>query len=218
MPRTKSKTSAKSNTLQIWTIALYVLLTAGIVSYFLPFISVQVPVVGKKSWSVQDVVKTIPKSVSTKEKKRGTFSKQFDFMDFLKEISPKGEGVQVTQKRVTNAILGALVPIALIVAYFTLIAGLFAVRFNKPGLLAFVSGVASGCAGYVVVAILYFNLEAQQAFNAAMSKAQDSPFFMVTKNFVSEVSIQPEYGAYVLLGFAILALIGVQLQAKLSHA
>ena len=51
------------------TVAIYIFLIAALGTYFLPVISVNLPVFGMKSWSVRDVVQVLPKGIKGGEKR-----------------------------------------------------------------------------------------------------------------------------------------------------
>ena len=194
-----AKSKVKSGSYRFWTVVIYVFLLGAVGTYFLPFVGVQVPVLGEKSWSVRDIVKTIPKIKPSSGEQRTKFSTRFDFMDFVKEIAPRGGDAKAEKKKLTVIVLGALIPIALVLAYTAVVIGLFLAPLKKGRAFILTCVVATVSATYVFVGIHYVNAAAQQAFNQAISQAQGSPFFLVTKHLVQEVSIQPAYGLVTLL-------------------
>lgn len=204
MAKTKA---ASSKGTQISTVLIYLLLLGTLATYVLPLQSVTLPAIGKKSWSVQDVIKTIPQSASTKSQKEKTggldLKIDFDFMDFVKEIAPKGENKEQV-KISPEFIFGALMPIALVLSYvFVILSLLVAASKKGAGLIGFTLGAAIS-AVYVLVGTFYLSQAAQRAFQSSMAKIEGSPFAAITKNFVQEVSIQPEYGLYTLVALTAL--------------
>jgi hypothetical protein len=205
MPTTKSKkvkTKTASKGFWIWTFFIYVLLAGAVTTYFLPIVRVTVPSLGHKSWSARDITETIPKVQPPKEGERPKFSHNFDFIDFVKEVAPRGKTTQEMKDKYTIIILGALIPVALALAYLAVVAGLFLAPLKKGGLFLFTCGLTTVCASYVFVGVRIVNTAAQGAFQQAIEKAESNPFFLVTKHFVKEVSIQPDWG---LLTFAVVA-------------
>lgn len=209
----KSKSSV-FNSSKIATVVIYLSLLAVLGTYVLPLQSITLPAIGKKAWSVQDIVKTLPipkgggKGGPAGEEKQGAkLDIDFDFMDFVKEISPKKEGTGAPAKVSPEFIFGALIPIALVLAYlFAILSLLVASLKNRSALVstAFISAVS---AAYVLVGTFYLSASARKAFSASMAKVEDSPFGAIAKNFVQEVSIQPETGLYALVGLTVLVLL-----------
>ncbi|GEM_PF-5720520 len=206
----KMKSSA-SNSYKSATVVIYLFLAAALGTYFLPLQSVTLPAVGKKSWSVKDVVKTLPKSAPKKgqaqEESRGkSFKVNFDFMDFVKEITPKNQA-NAAVKVSPEFIFGALIPVALVGAYLFLVISLFLAPIKKGSALIGSSLIAAGCAVYVLLGTYYLSAAAQKAFSSSLAKVSDSPFGAIAKNFVQQVSIQPETGLYALVALSILVLV-----------
>ncbi len=201
----KTKSSA-SNSFKIATGVIYLSLLAALGTYFLPLQSVTLPAIGKKSWSVQDIVKSFPKG-AVKGKAGRKFDVNFDFMDFVKEITPKKAASGTPAKISPEFIFGALIPVALVLAYlFALLSLLLASVRNGSALIgtALISVIS---AGYVLVGTYYLSSAAQKAFSSSVAKVADSPFGVIAKNFVQEVSIQPETGLYALVGLTVLVLV-----------
>jgi len=185
----------------IWTAIIYLFLIGAIGTYFLPIVRVQVPVLGQVSWSVRDIVKTIPKGVRSEEPRSKKLSAGFDFIDFVKEVVPKSAGAdgKTTPRQVAGIIMAALTPIALLLAYLALLIGLFIAPLKKSGVFVFLSALATACTSYVYLSIYYFDGAAQKAFAQALSNVKDSPFFFVAQHLVQKVSIRPDTGLIVLL-------------------
>lgn len=207
MPKTKLATS---NGYKLATVAIYLLLIAALATYFLPLQSVTLPAIGKQSWSVQDIVKSLPKGAGKgqagKAQSGRSFDVNFDFMDFVKEITPKQQGTGGPSKVSPEFIFGALIPVALVLAYLFVILSLLLALLKGSALIA--TSLASViCSAYVLVGTYYLSAAAQKAFSSSVAKVADSPFGIIAKNFVQEVSIQPETGLFVLVGVTALTLV-----------
>ena len=187
---------------RFWTIVIYVFLLGALSTYFLPFVRVTVPVFGKKNWSVRQMVRTIPKGIRTGEQGEKKMTADFDFIDFVKEVAPKGEGTASERKQAANLVLGFLVPVAAVLAYLALVVGLFLALLKKSGAFIFSSGFTTVCASYVVLGILYFDGLARSAFSSALAKAEESPFFFIAERLVQQVSIGPDLGLIWLVALA----------------
>ena len=113
-----TKVKSGSNANPITTIALYGLLIAALGTYFLPILSVSLPVFGRKSWSVQNLVKAVPKNMfqQQKEEKGKPLTPEYDFFDLVREISPRDPQTKTAVKVSPEFIAGALVPVALALA------------------------------------------------------------------------------------------------------
>lgn len=208
MPKTKL---AASNGYKLATVAIYLLLIAALATYFLPLQSVTLPAIGKQSWSVQDIVKSLPKGAGKgqagKAQSGRSFDVNFDFMDFVKEITPKQQGTGGPSKVSPEFIFGALIPVALLLAYLFVILSLLLALVKQGSTLIATSLAATISSAYVLVGTYYLSAAAQKAFSSSVAKVADSPFGAIAKNFVQEVSIQPETGLFVLVGVTALALV-----------
>ncbi len=202
----------KSNNNQILTAAIYVFLIGALGTYFLPVISVQLPALGKKSWSVSDVVSAIPKTLpkaggKQAEGEKKEISVDYDFNDLLQEISPKGEPKGETgadgAKISPRIVLGALVPVALALAYVLALASLLLAAVKK-GPFTVTSFATAACAVYALLGTYLLAQQAQAAFSDSIAKVESSPFGAIAKNFVQQVSIQPETGLYALSALTVL--------------
>lgn len=206
---------------QVITVAIYVFLIGALATYFLPIMSVNLPALGKKSWSVKDMVGVIPKSLpkaggqpaGQKEK----LSINYDFGDLLKELSPKAEPGKGGAKISRKVLLASFVPVALALAYLlAIISLLLAAVKNAAGF--FVSSAATAaCSVYALAGTYLLAQRAQQAFSSSMAKVAESPFGAIAKNFVQQVSVQPETGLYALAVLTVLAfLLGSYQKGKLA--
>jgi hypothetical protein len=196
------KSKSKNKLYTICTGFIYLMLTGALATYFLPFAGIKVPALGEKNWSVRDIVKTIPKIASGQEARRSEFNASFDFMDFIRELLPRGRDMKVERERLTMFVLGAFIPVSLAIVYLSLLLGLFLAVLKKSGPFLIACGLATSCASYVIAGIYYFNSVAHEAFMAAITNAKSTPFFLITEQFVQEVSVQPAYGC---LALALLA-------------
>ena len=197
------------NVQQIATAAIYVFLMGALGTYFLPIVSVTLPALGKKSWSVRDIVQSIPmpKGAAQKEGQKGKLTPDYDFFDIVKEISPKNPETKATAKVSPEFIAGALVPVALAFAYLLALLGLFVAPLKKGGAFSSVSVAATACSAYALLGTYYLSQAAQRAFSSSVAKVEDSPFGMIAKNFVQQVTIQPETGLYALVVLTALVLV-----------
>lgn len=186
----------KGNTSRFTSIAAYVFLIAALGTYFLPIVSVTLPALGKKSWSVRDIVKSIPKGTSQKESQ---LTSDYDFLDLVKEIAPKQKGTQTPSQASPQFIAGALVPIALALAYIFVVLSLFLAPLKKGAAFVSVSVLSAVCSTYALIGTYYLGQAAQNAFSSSLAKIEGSPFSEITKKFVQEVAIRPETGLMVLV-------------------
>ena len=121
--------------LSITTILIYSLLAGGLASSYLPIVQVKSPLIGTKSWGVQDLIKSLPKS-SGKKKKDPIIKVDYDFMDVLKKILPKNSKTNEPKTASLTFILGILVPIALALTYFLLIIALLVAPIKRGPFLS----------------------------------------------------------------------------------
>ena len=208
----KGKTGSGAN--QIVVIATYVFLLGALGTYFLPVMSVNLPAFGKKSWSVKDIVSVIPKSLpkggGQQPDKKGKLSIDYDFKDLIKEISPKAEPGKGATKISPQVVFGAFVPVALALAYLLAAVSLILAVLKKCAAFFTASVATAACSVYALVGTYLLAQAAQKAFSASMAKVESSPFGAIAKNFVQQVSIQPETGLYALTILTVLVfLIGV---------
>ena len=215
----KAKSSACSNSHRAATIFIYLFLIAALGTYFLPLQSVTIPAFGKKSWSVQDIVKSFPKGVSKKQaadKTEKHFDVHFDFMDFVKEVTPKERATNAPSRVSQEFIFGALIPVALILTYFFVILSFLFSLFQKTSVLIASSFLSVICSAYVLIGTYYLSAAAQRAFSASLAKVEASAFGIIAKNFVQEISIQPETGLFALVGLTALVLVAATYRKSCS--
>ena len=216
-----AKGKSNNNYRPILKVVTYVFLIGALGTYFLPVMSVQLPVLGKKSWSVNDIVSVIPKSLpkggGEQAEKTEKLSIDYDFRDLLKEISPKGEPGKGGAKLSPQIILGALVPAALALAYVLTLISLLLAVLKKCSTFFTASALTAGCAVYALLGTYLLAQEAQKAFSDSVAKVESSPFGAIAKSFVQQVSIQPETGLYALSALTVLVLlIGFYRKSKLA--
>lgn len=204
----KSKSSVSKGYL-VTTVVIYLFLAAAIGTYLLPFQGVTLPAIGKKVWSVQDIVRTIPKSLPIKKEQEGVrkFDIDFDFIDFVKEVTPKRSETQAPIRVSPQFLLGSLMPFALALAYLFLFLGLFVAPLKKGAGLIACSLASFICSVYVLAGTYYLSFEAKKAFTSSLAKVEESPFAVIAKNFIQKVNIQPEIGLFLLIGFTALILV-----------
>ncbi len=209
MPKTKSPASGSFKTA---TVIIYLFLIGILGTYFLPLQSVTLPAIGKKSWGLKDIVKSLPKGAAKKgesgeAKESVKISTDFDFMDFVKEVTPKKQGTGATAKISPEFIFGALIPVALVLAYLFSVFSLFLAPIRKGSALIGSSLLAFVCSVYVLIGTYYLSSAAQKAFAGSLEKVESSPFGAIAKNFVQQVTIQPETGLYALVALSALVLV-----------
>ena len=203
-----AKGKTKAGMYQAATVGVYIFLLAVLSTYWMPVMSVNLPAFGKKSWSVQDIVRALPKAApGQKEEKSSKLSPKYDFFDLLKEISPKGADTKTAVKISPGFILGALVPVALALTYLLAILGLVLAFLKKASPFITTSVVSAACAVYTLLGTYYLSQMAQGAFSSSLAKIEGSPFAAITKNFVKEVTIQPETGLFALVVFTVLVMV-----------
>lgn len=197
MPKVKS-----SGFTGVTTGAIYVFLIAALGTYFLPVISVNFPVFGMKSWSVREVARTLAKGIKGTEK-RGPMTSQYDFADVVKEISYKKESGKWGLKVSWTLIAGALIPVALVLAYLLNLLGLFLAPLRRGKALTVGSALAVLSSSYVYFGIFVLNNAAQSAFQESLAQVEESPFSVITRNLVQQVTLQPEKGVVALILFTL---------------
>ncbi len=206
-----AKGKAGGNSNQIAVIATYVFLIGALGTYFLPIISVKLPALGVKSWSVKDVVSVIPKLLpkggGQKAEQKGKLSVNYDFNDLIKEISPKGEPGKGKAHVSKKIILGGLVPFALALAYLLAALSLILAVLKKCAAFFTASVATAACSVYALLGTYALAQAAQRAFSDSMSKVESSPFGAIAKNFVQQVKVQPETGLYVLAALTVLVVV-----------
>lgn len=201
------------NVQQLTTVAIYVFLIGALGTYFLPVVSVTLPALGKKSWSVRDVVSVIPmpkggpsKGTAQKEAGKEQLKLDYDFLDLVKEVSPKNPRTKTASKTSPEFIAGALVPVSLALAYLLALLSLFLAPLKKGGTFIPVSLLTSACSAYALLGTYFLAQSAKRAFASSIAKVEDSPFGAIAKHFVQQVTIQPERGLYALVVLTVLAL------------
>ena len=203
------------SSLNIATILTYLLLLASLGTYFIPVVSVHLPALGTKSWSVRDIVKTIPKGTlgAKKETKKSEFTLRYDFSDFVTEVTPRTKEGK-TSKMAPELVIGALIPISLALAYLLVLLNFFLAPLARKSALSVGSLLTVVCSGYTVFGVYYLNLAAQRAFASSLAKVEQSPFAIITKNLVQQAQIQPDIGLYALAVLAFLVFLISLYQAK----
>ena len=183
---------------QLATIAIYVFLVLVVGTYFLPTVSVNLPAFGKKSWSVRDIVRVIPKGMQ-KEEKRKPLTAEYDFMDLVKELAPRRSDTKAPINVYPEIILGALVPVSLALAYLLSLLNFLISPLKKGFAFLTASALAAVCSCYALLGVYLLGQSAQRAFSNSLAKVEDSPFSVIAKSLLQEVSIQPDTGLFVLV-------------------
>ncbi|MBI4394827.1 MAG: hypothetical protein HY583_01380 [Candidatus Omnitrophica bacterium] len=206
-----AKGKSKGSLHQILTAVIYVFLIGALGTYFLPIISVQLPVLGKKSWSVRDIVSaipsTLPKAAGRPAEKKEKISVDYDFGDLLNEISPKAEAEKGKPQISGRIILGALVPLALALAYLLMVLSLLIAILKRNAAFFTTSFAAVVCTVYALLGTFMLAQAAEKAFSDSIAKVESSPFGAIAKSFVQEVHIRPEIGLYALAVLTVLILL-----------
>ena len=209
---TKQKTGSNPN--QVATVAIYIFLVAALGTYVLPIMSVSLPAFGKKSWSVRDMVSVLPKGMPSKEgAKQEKLTPQYDFLDLVKEITPRDSQTKAAVKVSPEFIAGIWVPAALALAYLLVLVNLFLAALKKGNVFLISSVLSAVCACYALAGTFYLAQVAQRAFSSSLAKVDDSPFGSIVKSVIQQVSIQPEKGLFA-LSLLTVAVLGVGLYRK----
>ena len=188
---------AKKN-LSLFTILIYACLIAGAGTYFLPVIRVNLPPLGEKSWSIQDIVGPIFQKMAPSQQKTGSVKLDRDFFELVNKVAPKDSKTSAPKKISITYILGALVPVALLASYVFLFAGLFLAGLKNAGALVFSSAAAAITAIYALLGTFYLGAAAERAFTNAVAKAGEGVLGVITKNFAVKLTVQPSVGLYLL--------------------
>ena len=204
MPR---QAYAVKKNLLLPAILIYACLVAGVGTYFLPVIRVNLPPLGEKSWSVQDIVGPIVQRVTFQRGKSGSVKMNRDFLEIVNKVSTQNSKTSAPQKISLTYIFGALVPIALLASYVFLIASFILTAFNQTKPLLFSTATAAVTAIYALLGTFYLGSAAERAFANAVSKASEGMLGVITKNFEVKLTVQPSIGLFLLailmtLGFA----------------
>ncbi len=171
-------------------------------------LGIQIPAFGKKSFSVRDFAQAIPKGMPSQRGERPQkLSPHYDFMDLVKEISPRNPDTKAVVTVSPEFVLGAMVPVALVLVYGLTLVGLFIAPIRNASALLLTSSLSVLFAGYVLAGTYFIGQSAQRTFSDSVSKLSDTPFAAITQKFVQQVSVQPDYGLYALLLLTILTLV-----------
>jgi len=200
-------TRKKSNQPQfaVTMIFIYILLFAAVSTYVLPVLRVTLPPVGSKSWSVRDVAWSIPKSFAPRDQKEG-FKFDYDFVDFMQKIMPE-DTQNPSVLKALPFFLGILVPITLVLAYLFILLSFFLAPLTKGGPLFTTSLLAVINSIYALAGTYYLGDIAQAAYHDAVQKAGSGILGTLAQTFVSEISVKPDTGLFVLCGAAVLVFV-----------
>ena len=202
----RTKVASGPNIRSLVTLFIYVSLVAVLITYLTPIVGVNLPAFGKKTFSVKDLVRVIPKGAPKKEERPSKLSVNYDFMDLVKEISPRDPNTKNVVKVSPEFVLGAMVPIALACVYLLALVGLFLAPIKNSLGLFVTSALSVLFASYSVAGTYYLGKATEKAFSDSVSKLSGTPFASITQNFVQQVSVRPEYGLYLILILTILTL------------
>lgn len=188
----------KQQTLKTTTVTIYILLFLGLGTYFMPLLQVKLAPLGTKSWSLQQILEPLPQKIFGGGKKK-SFKVDYDFTDLLEKVLPRDKKSNELTRLSPTFILGALIPVALIVTYLSLIGGLFLAAFGRGSPLVYTSLIGLIGAAYSMFGVYYLGQAAVKGFDAAVERAGEGVLGFVTRNFVQEAAIQPDAGLFVLL-------------------
>jgi len=196
---------------------LFIFLVGALATYFIPIVKIEVPPLGEMKWAVSDVVDILPKvSFEKKEGKRMfdiDFKKNREFLDLLEKILPKSEAGGMNKANLTF-ILGILVPIALALTYFLIIACLLFSIVRLKKFVVFLAGTACLSSCYALFGFFQLGVQAEKVFDQAVAKAGEGALGLITKHLVPEITVAPDTGLYALLGACILVFFASLLRAK----
>lgn len=189
---------AKKN-FPLMTLLIYVCLIAGAGTYFLPVIRVNLPPLGEKSWSVQDMVGPIFKKMAPSDTKTQSTKLDRDFFKIVGEVTPRDSKTSAPKKLSPTYIFGALVPVSLLVSYVFLITSLFLAGLKKTSPLVFSSAIAAVTSIYALLGTFYLGAAAERAFTNAVEKASEGILGVITKNFEVRLTVEPSAGLFLLV-------------------
>lgn len=189
----------KVKTLKIF---MGLVLLASLATIWIPFISLQLPAIGEISWSVQDLVKMIPKDIFKASSNRRENVPEIDFMGLLRRLTVGSKAPQKPLPLSVEFIAGVLIPVALAIAYLMVILGLIGLALGRKGFLTLTSAIAACASLYVIFGIQVLSWAAQKRMDQALSRLQAHPFSFVTKYFVEKTAVSPDQGIFLLAGLA----------------
>ncbi len=201
----------KANKSKTTIVLVWLFLAGGAATYFMPALRVNVPGIGQMSWSAWDLTDTAVKAAQAKMKDQKPAQSQWDFMDLLKKISPKNPQSDQPKKISATFVLGALVPVSLILSYLLFLFMILAALAGKTGDTA--CGISVLSSGYALLGTFYLGQAAQQAFQDSLDRAAGGFLGVVTKNFVKEMTVNPGSALYFLFACSLI-LFAVQRFAK----
>ena len=192
-------TKLKSRGLEgVTTVAIYIFLVVALSTYFLPVVRVDLPIFGTSAWTVQEIVRTLPKGFQPPPEQK-ELSFEYDFIDMVREVSMKRQAETDRLRISPMLVLGALVPVALALVYVLMFLGLFLTPLKRSPALVWNSLFAVVFACYVYAGVYVLNAAAQSAFRESLAKVEDSPFSAIAKNLIQKVTIQPDAGLMTLV-------------------
>lgn len=203
----------------IATIVIYLLLLAALGTAALPLLRVNMPPIGQTTVSLLDmgksVVKLLPQSSTAEKESAWQFGKkpEFDFFELLEKVSPKDPQTQTPKKISVAFVLGALVPVALLLAYLLTALGLVLALIGG-GALGWCAAVSVLCAVYAFGGTMYLGRAAEASFQASMTQAAEGVFGGIAKNFVPRLTIQPDSALYALVALTLVIFLMNQFAKK----
>ncbi|MCM8776110.1 MAG: hypothetical protein NC930_07185 [Candidatus Omnitrophica bacterium] len=192
----EEKSKKKSGPYRLSSVLIYIGLMGSFLTYFQPVLTIKMPALEIKSWSVHDIVKTVSRySFQRKKPEKG----QIDFFDVVRDLAQSGSKKNDLTKTSAGVLVGLTVPVALVLAYlFILLSFLFVpLRIRFPLVLS--SGLAAFLSGYVIMGLKFLSAMAQEKFSTALDGTHARALSALTRYFAQEVSVQPEKGIFLIV-------------------
>ena len=189
----KSKSSKKG----LLTLLLYLLLMGACSTYVMPTIQVHLPPLVNERWSPWDMTKSLPKALTQKKTPWARLKLDHDFADVLLRLIPQDPN-QDPKKLSGPFIFGILIPICLAATYLIIIFGFLLVYAERYGTMKFLSGLGVLTSVYALAGTYYLAQEAGKIFRASVAQASEKFLGALTKNFVQHITLEADYGLYLL--------------------
>ena len=185
--------------LNVW---IYLFLFGAVATYYFPVVSIHFPALGKKSWSLYQIVRFLPKPVFSSKKDAGL---DLDFRDALEKIFPQMKQEDWYKKIPLELIFVVLMPVALFLAYLMVFLGFFFTPLKQGLLMHWTSALALLASVYALLAVYVLAHVAHEQFAVAGGvNAGKNPFSILARAFAKEIRVQPESAL-----FALVALTGI---------
>lgn len=174
---------------------LIVLLLGALMTYVAPFMSVSFARVGSIEFSFNDLVRLIPLP-DLKEKKSGPEINFKETLEKITELRPSAKKSEGGFQIAPELIFGGMIPVALAIAYISaLLSLLFVVIGSGLFLRSWLLGGVLASA-YVIFASQYLSSFVKNR----VAESGEGIIGLVSGLFSKGISVETEYGAYVLTG------------------